>query len=68
MSGHLSPIQLDSYRPLRELVCETIRQAIVDGVFSPGERLMEIQLADEWASAVRRCVKQSASWNWKALW
>ena len=47
MSGHLSPIQLDSYRPLRELVCETIRQAIVDGVFSPGERLMEIQLADE---------------------
>ena len=39
MSGHLSPIQLDSYRPLRELVCETIRQAIVDGVFSPGERL-----------------------------
>ena len=48
MSGHLSPIQLDSYRPLRELVCETIRQAIVDGVFSPGERLMEIQLADLW--------------------
>ena len=43
----MSPIQLDSYRPLRELVCETIRQAIVDGVFSPGERLMEIQLADE---------------------
>ena len=66
MSGHLSPIQLDSYRPLRELVCETIRQAIVDGVFSPGERLMEIQLADE--MGVRRCVKQSASWNWKALW
>ena len=62
MSGHLSPIQLDSYRPLRELVCETIRQAIVDGVFSPGERLMK------WASAVRRCVKQSASWNWKVLW
>ena len=51
MSGHLSPIQLDSYRPLRELVCETIRQAIVDGVFSPGERLMEFSWLMKWASA-----------------
>ena len=47
MSGHLQPIKLDSYKPLRELVCENIRQAIIDGTFSPGERLMEIQLADE---------------------
>ena len=47
MSGHLRPIKLDSYKPLRELVCENIRQAIIDGTFSPGERLMEIQLADE---------------------
>ena len=47
MSGHLQPIRLDTYKPLRELVCENIRQAIVDGTFSPGERLMEIQLADE---------------------
>ena len=44
---HLRPIKLDSYKPLRELVCENIRQAIIDGTFSPGERLMEIQLADE---------------------
>ncbi len=47
MAGHLQPIKLDSYKPLRELVCENIRQAITDGTFSPGERLMEIQLADE---------------------
>ena len=47
MAGHLQPIRLDSYKPLRELVCENIRQAIIDGTFSPGERLMEIQLADE---------------------
>ncbi|MBQ8418657.1 MAG: GntR family transcriptional regulator [Phascolarctobacterium sp.] len=47
MAGHLQPIKLDSYKPLRELVCESIRQAIIDGTFSPGERLMEIQLADE---------------------
>ena len=47
MAGHLKPIRLDSYKPLRELVCETIKQAITAGVFSPGERLMEIQLAEE---------------------
>ena len=47
MAGHLQPIKLDSYKPLRELVCECIRQAIIDGTFNPGERLMEIQMADE---------------------
>lgn len=47
MEGHLEPIEINSYRPLRELVCENIRQAIIDGTFKPGERLMEIQLADE---------------------
>ena len=43
MSGHLEQIRLDSYKPLRELVCEHIRDAIINGVFAPGERLMEIQ-------------------------
>ena len=38
MSGHLSPIKLDSYKPLRELVCEKIRQAITAGIFKPGDR------------------------------
>ena len=64
MSGHLEQIRLDSYKPLRELVCEHIRDAIINGVFAPGERLMEIQMADE----IRRCGKRSASWRWKALW
>jgi DNA-binding GntR family transcriptional regulator len=43
----LSPIKLDAYKPLREVVSETLRQAIKDGILKPGERLMEIQLADE---------------------
>lgn len=43
----LAPIRLDSYQPLREVVCETLRDAIRKGVLKPGERLMEIQLADE---------------------
>lgn len=47
MKSKLLPIKLDSYKPLREIVCDTLRQAIVDGVFKPGERLMEIKLADE---------------------
>ena len=43
----LEPIQLDAYKPLREVVSESLRQAIKDGVLQPGDRLMEIQLADE---------------------
>lgn len=45
--GRLEPIQLNSYTPLRELVFEALRQAILDGVLEPGERLMEVQLAEE---------------------
>ncbi|MDD4600072.1 HTH-type transcriptional repressor RspR [bioreactor metagenome] len=47
MERRLLPIRLDSYQPLREVVCETLREAIISGVLSPGERLMEIQLAEE---------------------
>ena len=43
----LEPIRLDSYQPLREVVCETLRDAVRRGVLKPGERLMEIQLAEE---------------------
>lgn len=43
----LLPIKLDSYKPLREVVAETLRDAIVGSVLKPGERLMEIQLAEE---------------------
>lgn len=47
MDKRLAPIRLDSYQPLREVVCETLRDAIRKGVLKPGERLMEIQLAEE---------------------
>lgn len=43
----LVPVNLDSYKPLRELVLEAIREAIKNGALQPRERLMEIQLADE---------------------
>lgn len=47
MKNKLEPIRLDSYKPLRELVCENLIDAINKGILSPGERLMEIQIAEE---------------------
>ena len=41
------PIKLDNYQPLRDVVFETLRDAIIQGQLRPGERLMEIQLAEE---------------------
>ncbi len=46
-SKRLFPVKLDGYKPLREIVFETIRMAIINQVLRPGERLMETQLADE---------------------
>ena len=43
----LAPIKLDNYKPLRELVFDSLRKAIILGKLKPGERLMEIQLAEE---------------------
>ena len=43
----LEPINLDTYQPLREAICESLRNAIKKGKLKPGERLMEVQLAGE---------------------
>ncbi len=43
----LTPVDLESYRPLRELVLDAIRGAIMNGTLQPRERLMEIQMAEE---------------------
>lgn len=45
--SRLVPIKLDNYKPLRELVFDSLRKAIILGKLKPGERLMEIQLAEE---------------------
>ena len=45
--GKMSPIQLDNYKPLREVVFDVLRGAITNGVLSPGERLMENHLAEQ---------------------
>ena len=39
-------VTMNEYLPLRDVVFNTLRQAILKGELAPGERLMEIQLAD----------------------
>lgn len=39
-------VTMDEYLPLRDVVFKTLRQAILKGELEPGERLMEIQLAE----------------------
>lgn len=40
-------LQIDEMLPLREVVFNTLRQAIIQGEFQPGERLMEVTLANK---------------------
>ncbi len=47
MAKRLIPVKLDNHQPLRELVAAALKEAIVSGVLAPGERLMEVQLAEE---------------------
>ena len=39
-------VNMNEYLPLRDVVFNTLRQAILRGELKPGERLMEIQLAE----------------------
>ena len=43
----LVTVRLDLYKPLREVVFDSLREAIINGTLRPGERMMEIQLAEE---------------------
>jgi len=43
----LSKINLNDYKPLREVVFNTLREAIIAGELKPLERLMEVQLAEK---------------------
>ncbi len=40
-------LSMDEYLPLRDVVFNTLRQAILRGELKPGERLMEIHLAEK---------------------
>lgn len=40
-------LKIDSYQPLRDVIFETLRKAIISGDIKPGERLMEVSLAEQ---------------------
>lgn len=40
-------LNMDEYLPLRDVVFQTLRKAILTGELKPGERLMEIHLAEQ---------------------
>ena len=44
---NLNKLNLDEYKPLRDVVFENLRGAIVEGKLKPGQRLMEVQLAEQ---------------------
>ena len=46
MEGSMLKVNMNEYLPLRDVVFNTLRQAILKGELGPGERLMEIQLAE----------------------
>jgi DNA-binding GntR family transcriptional regulator len=47
MAGKLSKMNLNNYKPLSEVIFDTLREAIIAGELKPGERLMEVQLAEK---------------------
>ncbi|EGD47701.1 transcriptional regulator, GntR family [Ruminiclostridium papyrosolvens DSM 2782] len=47
MASKLSKINLNDYKPLREVIFNSLREAIIIGELRPGERLMEVQLAEK---------------------
>ena len=56
-------VKMSEYLPLRDVVFNTLRQAILRGELAPGERLMEIQLAERLGGS--RSGRLSGSWSWK---
>ena len=55
--GNDLKVNMNEYLPLRDVVFNTLRQAILKGELAPGERLMEIQLAE------RLGVSRAAIWK-----
>ncbi|WZL73553.1 GntR family transcriptional regulator [Clostridiaceae bacterium 35-E11] len=43
----INGLKLENYQPLRDVVFEHLRNAILTGDLKPGERLMEVQLAEQ---------------------
>lgn len=54
-------ININEYLPLRDVVFQTLRQAILRGELKPGERLLEVQLAEKLGvsrTPIREAIRQ----------
>lgn len=47
MESKSNKLEISNYKPLREIVFEYLRNSILNGELEPGERLMELQLAQQ---------------------
>ena len=47
MREESSNMKINEYLPLRDIVFQTLRKAILNGELEPGERLMETQLGEK---------------------
>ena len=47
MKEELTTMKINEYLPLRDIVFQTLRKAILTGELEPGERLMETQLGEK---------------------
>lgn len=47
MANKLSKINFNNYKPLRDVIFDSLREAIIMGELKPGERIMEIQFAEK---------------------
>jgi DNA-binding GntR family transcriptional regulator len=67
MAGKLSKINLNDYKPLRDVIFNTLREAIISGELKPGERLMEVQLAEKMGvsrTPVREAIRKLELEGW----
>lgn len=67
MQGKLSKINLNNYKPLRDVIFDTLRDAIISGELKPGERLMEVQLAEKMGvsrTPVREAIRKLELEGW----
>ena len=60
-------LNMDAYLPLRDVVFNTLREAILKGELQPGERLMELQLASKLGVSRHQSEKQYECWSRKDL-
>lgn len=61
MGLHMENYMMDAFLPLRDVVFKTLRQAILTGELKPGERLMEIHLANKLGvsrTPIREAIRQ----------